>query len=525
MSFSRREFLKRGVAATLGAIAAGDLDAVSGSLSGLARDALTFSLTGTDSVVTDAMIQSSGRPTVIVSLTDGDDAWSNLEDWAEGDGRELLDRDETSDAALVAAPESDIASDPWELGSDLASRDYVDIVDLNVRHETATVDQLAGSDSWPDLTTLEQFRRYRSTQALPDDGVAFDDVEPTDLQPALEGLNARNLSPGSALNPGPTPTVGVIDTGINTATGDSVFGGRISADSKNFIDDETGVAAIEDGNGHGTFVAAEMAGDPPTATHQGVLPTASIVGGKALADDGSGSTWAIRNAIRYVADQGVDVICMSLGSPVYSVALDRATAYAEGEDAICFVAAGNDRYGTRWVGSPASVPGSISVASVTAEADSADVRSSYFSNVGPHPGTTDFSAGATEGAEPDVAAPGHKVTTTVAQPDGATAEKTLTGTSMACPIAAAIAAARIADDSDLQGDVEATRTAIQDTAEPLEQVAVAEVGAGRIDGQALLDESVSDSDQDSIMSTAARQRDSAYRAESATTRWLSTFMP
>jgi subtilisin family serine protease len=226
-----------------------------------------------------------------------------------------------------------------------------------------------------------------------------------------------------------------------------------------------------------------------------------------------------------VADQGADVLCMSLGSPIYSVALDRALSYAEGAGTIPFVAAGNDRYGSRWVTSPSSVPSSISVASITAEKDSANVRSSYFSNVGPHPGTTDFSGGATEGAEPDIAAPGHKVRTTVPNVDGSTSEKVLTGTSMACPIAAAVAAARITADENLQGDVEATRRAIQTTAEPLEQVAVAEVGGGRIKGQALVEDQQSENEQEALMSDSAAQRGTAYRAESSTTRWVSTIRP
>jgi hypothetical protein len=497
-----------------------ELPAASGSLTAAAREAATFSLLPDQTL--DAMtVESDGRPTFIVELnSDTEDAWTNLEDWADDNNRELLTRAEDIDRAVVAASGGDIAADPWEFATTLADRDYVSLVDLNVRHEIPDpVDNLKGSSGWPDLSPPQQLRRFRSLETLPDNGVAFDGVEPTAMQQALAGLNARDLDHDASL------TVGVIDTGVNTASGDDVFGGRVSGESWNAIDDETGVDAIEDGNGHGSFVAAEMAGDPPTSEHQGVLPNATVIGAKALSDDGSGSTMDIVRSIRYVADQGADVICMSLGSPIYSAEMDRAISYAEGQGSICFVAAGNDRYGTRWVSSPASTPRAISVASITAETDSADVQSSYFSNVGPHPGTTDFSAGETEGAEPDIAAPGHKVTTTVANSDGSTSEKTLTGTSMACPIAAACAAPRIADDGDLQTDVEATRQAIQDSAEALPQVAVAEVGAGRIDATALVGNTSGDSDQETIMSGAAAQRDTAYRAESGTTRWVSRLMP
>jgi subtilisin family serine protease len=520
MDLSRREFLQSGLVAALGSLSVSDLDAASGSLTAAAREVATFSLVP-DQTVSDWVIESEGRPTFIVELdSDAENAWSNLEDWATDDNRDLLTRAEDIDRAVVAAPGGDIATNPWEFGSVLADREYVELIDLNIRHEIPQpVDGLEDSGSWPDLSPIQQLRRFRSMRSLPNDGVAFDDVEPTAMQKALEGLNARDLDHSASL------TVGVIDTGINTSSSDDVFGGRVSTESWNAIDDETGVDAIEDGNGHGSFVAAEMAGDPPTAEHQGVLPNAQVIGAKALTDDGSGSTMDIVRSIRYVADQGADVICMSLGSPIYSAEMDRAISYAEGAGSICFVAAGNDRYGSRWVGSPASTPRAISVASITAETDAANVRSSYFSNVGPHPGTTDFSAGETQGAEPDVAAPGHKVTTTVARPDGSTAEETLTGTSMACPIAAAVAAPRIADDEELQSDVEVTRRTLQDTAEPLPQVAVAEVGGGRVDGQALAERSPSDGSQENIMSDAAASRDAAYRAESATTSWVSTLMP
>ncbi|MFC5835692.1 S8 family serine peptidase [Nonomuraea insulae] len=99
--------------------------------------------------------------------------------------------------------------------------------------------------------------------------------------------------------------VAVLDTGIDTDHPD--FAGRILA-TENFSDS----AAIDDKVGHGTHVASTAAG--AGKTYKGVAPAASLLVGKVLDDVGEGEwSWAIAG-MEWAAEQGADVVNMSLGS-------------------------------------------------------------------------------------------------------------------------------------------------------------------------------------------------------------------
>jgi len=92
---------------------------------------------------------------------------------------------------------------------------------------------------------------------------------------------------------------------------------------------------------------------------------------------------------------------------------------------------------SRFVAYPAADPNTLSVSAtdVPASGDPTDVRSASFANVGPSPGTVNFSEGETSGVEVDIAAPGMAQE---AQLDSGTT--TLSGTSMAAPDVAGAAA-------------------------------------------------------------------------------------
>ncbi|MEV0151439.1 MULTISPECIES: S8 family serine peptidase [unclassified Nonomuraea] len=99
--------------------------------------------------------------------------------------------------------------------------------------------------------------------------------------------------------------VAVLDTGIDTAHED--FAGRILA-TENFSD----APGIADRLGHGTHVASTVAG--AGKTYKGVAPAASLLVGKVLGDGGRGDwSWAIAG-MEWAAEQGADVVNMSLGS-------------------------------------------------------------------------------------------------------------------------------------------------------------------------------------------------------------------
>ncbi len=131
-----------------------------------------------------------------------------------------------------------------------------------------------------------------------------------------------------------------------------------------------------DDHGHGTHVAGTIA----QATHNGigvagVGRAVKIMPLKVLGRDGSGSVGAIADAIRYAADEGAQVINMSLGGRFPSSAMKKAVAYAHSKGVVVVCAAGNDGRGR--VSYPAAYPGSIAVA-----ATQFDETTTFYSNWG-----------------------------------------------------------------------------------------------------------------------------------------------
>ena len=201
----------------------------------------------------------------------------------------------------------------------------------------------------------------------------------------------------------------IIDTGVlGTHT---QFAGRMA----------TGYTAIADGNGttdcngHGTHVAGTVAG-----TTHGVAKGATIVPVRVLGCTGSGSTSGVIAGVDWVvADHQAGqpaVANMSLGGSASST-LDAAIARGTADGVTFAVAAGNSN-ADACTQSPARAPSAITVGATT----STDARSS-FSNWG---------------ACLDVFAPGSGITS--AWYTSTTATNTISGTSMASPHVAGVAA-------------------------------------------------------------------------------------
>lgn len=517
---SRRSVLAS-AAVSASALATSTLPAPA-SASAIDRDAVGDSLTlaaaeaATDprwrAAALEDLAESSGVPTWIVEYREG--SLSSLEEWANGARRELLDRHThtASRTAVVRASPYDVGASGlarW-LGAGLASREYVEVVDANpILEIPQEIEPAPASEAFPEWSATDRYIRFGGDPPV-SDGLAFDDVEPAPMSSVRSAIGADGITA--------SPTIAVVDTGVNTA-GASLFGDgtgaegtRVLTASKNMISGDTvadaGLGAVEDGNGHGTFVAAQVAGDPPDSYHGGILPNADVLAIRALDDEGSGATANIAAGIRYAADQGADVIVLSLGSPAYSYELDRALEYAAGAGSIAVAAVGNDRWGSRWVASPAATRRPIAVASTTAGLGDSEVRSSYYSNVAPHPGTTDLSGGETTDAAPDLSAPGHEIETTVARPDGTLSTEVRSGTSMSAPIVGGVVGALGESDPSV------VRETLTSAAEPIPLAAEAEVGSGQVDAERALSGGSSDAEQAEVMGEDAQVRDDAYRTES-----------
>jgi subtilisin family serine protease len=93
--------------------------------------------------------------------------------------------------------------------------------------------------------------------------------------------------------------------------------------------------------GHGSHVASTIAGVNNGLGMVGVAPKTKIMPVKALGDDGTGDLQSIAKAVMWAADQKVDFITMSLGSPHTAKPLENAIKYAADKGSVIFCAAGN----------------------------------------------------------------------------------------------------------------------------------------------------------------------------------------
>ncbi|MEM6468080.1 MAG: S8 family peptidase [Planctomycetota bacterium] len=152
-------------------------------------------------------------------------------------------------------------------------------------------------------------------------------------------------------------TVAVIDTGVDLDHPDlaanifvnagEVAGNGIDDDGNGFVDDVNGYDFANndpdpnDVHGHGTHVAGTIAALDNGFGAIGVAPDATLLPIKVLGDNGSGSSFDVAAGIRYAADMGADIINLSLGGG-YSSTIESAISYARSVGSFVVAAAGNE---------------------------------------------------------------------------------------------------------------------------------------------------------------------------------------
>lgn len=265
-------------------------------------------------------------------------------------------------------------------------------------------------------------------------------------------------------------TIAVIDTGVHPHQD---LADRITG----FHDVVNGESEPYDDNGHGTHCAGDAAGNGELSDGQyaGPAPGASIVGVKALDEEGGGRLSNIIEGIEWcvdnIAEYNIDIINLSLGSTATEsfrddpLALAARQAWHQG--IVVCAAAGNSGPQRSTIGTPAIDPFIITVGA-TADQDTVDRDDDVIAEYSSRGPTVD-------GLEkPDIYAPGTNIIAPLA-PNSALAQQLseqvvddnyvqLSGTSMATPICAGIIALILESRGSLSpNDIKAV---LKVTAEP-----------------------------------------------------------
>ncbi|CZT03062.1 probable endopeptidase K [Rhynchosporium agropyri] len=282
-----------------------------------------------------------------------------------------------------------------DVGGIGATYDIGDFKGYEVVADVATLGRIASS---PDVAYVEKNQKVYASALTSQTGAPW----------GLGRISHKNQDSTTYVydsTAGSGTTVYVVDTGIVTTH--TQFGGRATWGA-NFAD-----SSNTDGNGHGTHCAGTIGGST-----YGVAKAAKLVAVKVLGSDGSGTNAGVISGIQWVANNAgaKSVLSMSLGGGSSS-AVNTAVRNTIAKGVTVVVAAGNDNKNAANY-SPASEPLAITVGAI----DINDNRAT-FSNFG---------------SVVDIFAPGVNILSAWKGSNSAT--NTISGTSMACPHVAGLAA-------------------------------------------------------------------------------------
>lgn len=263
------------------------------------------------------------------------------------------------------------------------------------------------------------------------------------LNPDLDQINAPEVWANGYTGQG--IVVAVVDSGVDYThpdldsniwvNSDEIAGNGIDDDNNGFIDDVRGWDFVQndntptDPNSHGTHVAGTIAAENNGFGATGVAPNASIMPVRVLGASGGGTWENVAAGVRYAADNGADVINLSLGGSIAAPVVTSAIQYAVNQGAIVVIASGNDAASQPgYPANLANLPGIIAVGAV----NSANQLASFSNDAGLSPVNY-------------VVAPGVNVYSTT---PGNT-YRYFNGTSMATPHVAGVAALMLSANPNL----------------------------------------------------------------------------
>lgn len=254
---------------------------------------------------------------------------------------------------------------------------------INVLAITLPGHRAAALGGHPAVLSVAEDPEYQlfNTQTVP---YGIDMVQARDTWDAdRDGVLDAGAPTGSGIR------VCIVDTGILADHEDLGGGGVTILAGRSWVDEDWS----RDGHGHGTHVAGTVAAMHNEVGVVGVSPgQVALIIADVFNDAGdSQDSSVILNAANWCADQGANIISMSLGGPIGTLAAGYQALYDRG--ILVVAAAGND--GGPVNNYPASYPSVMSIAAVDSSATVAD-----FSNFVP---------------EVELAAPGVSVLSTWAE--------------------------------------------------------------------------------------------------------------
>lgn len=205
---------------------------------------------------------------------------------------------------------------------------------------TAAVERL---EDQPGVAFAQPNYRYHALAVAPPNDTFFGSLwgleDPAPPNPGVDVLEGWEVTRGAG------QVIAIVDTGVALDHPDlqgNLWTGPGGVHGHDFVD---GDDDPDDYNFHGTHVAGTAAAiDDDGLGVAGVAPDAQIMAVRVLDGDGSGSSADIGDGIAYAAQNGADVINLSLGGPsgAGDQFMSSAVSLADQRNAVVVAAAGND---------------------------------------------------------------------------------------------------------------------------------------------------------------------------------------
>jgi len=237
-------------------------------------------------------------------------------------------------------------------------------------------------------------------------------------------LNEMNINSAWEIADGSGVTIAFIDSGVCTelyeANSDRIVAPWNVLERSSDVTDE---------NGHGTAMVSAACCDRESGIH-GIAPGAYIMPVEVTDAYGFVAPESLAQGIYWAVDHGADILCLSLGSPLYNGSVADSIDYANSRDVIVVAAAGD--YSEQDLLFPASMPDVIAVASENKDGTLCDF-SNYSENE-------------------SLSIPGEGIQTLSIDENGKGLIKSSSGTSVSCAIMAGIIALGLEINPDASVD-------------------------------------------------------------------------